>query len=440
MGRYQPTIAAEITPYTRLAGDSTLHAHPDTAVVGCPQGDADQLVVKVAIDPSVVVGPIPKSALTLNTPDGDAIFYATVEADSNATLDDGKYRTTLTASQLGGCWADAVCVDTVTVSLDGNIIGSAIVDVRSPDLVTDPDSYGHVEIADFGKYGEFHGAPPKPYNCRADYRPPGGDNEVELADFGFFGLHWDHSTSGSGEAPVQFLPSDGVVRLELAEDATLIGPRKLVASVILENVEPFEVMVIAFRNGNPDLMYAGWTQDPEYAGQTMCAEILKDGEKQVFLGVIGSTKSTKSNFALGNIEFHVNTEDRIENPENDISLVLAELLEVDGKKRQLTGTQFSSSSPEPAYQYKLAQNYPNPFNPSTTIAYSIASASDVTLAIFDVRGKLVRTLVSGRKTPNNYRVTWDGTDNRNVSVASGVYFYRLTTGEFAATKKMVLLR
>jgi flagellar hook assembly protein FlgD len=64
----------------------------------------------------------------------------------------------------------------------------------------------------------------------------------------------------------------------------------------------------------------------------------------------------------------------------------------------------------------------------------------VTLAIFDVRGKLVRTLVSGRRTSDNYRVTWDGTDNRNVPVASGVYFYRLTAGEFVATRKMVLLR
>jgi hypothetical protein len=199
-------------------------------------------------------------------------------------------------------------------------------------------------------------------------------------------------------------------------------------------------MVIMLQNENSDLVYADWTQNPEYSGQTMCTEILRNGGKQVFLGVIGPSRSTSSYFELGEIEFLVSTDEPLENPENDISLVLAELLEVEGKKRQLAGAQISPFSPEASYKYALAQNYPNPFNPSTTIVYSIASESDVTLAIFDVQGKLVRTLVSARKPPNNYRVMWDGTDNRNVSVASGVYFYRLTTREFVATKKMVLLR
>jgi hypothetical protein len=104
------------------------------------------------------------------------------------------------------------------------------------------------------------------------------------------------------------------------------------------------------------------------------------------------------------------------------------------------GAQFTATSSKVSYKYALAQNFTKPFNPSTTIAYSIASETDVTLAIFDVQGKLVRTLVSDRQTPSNCRVTWGGTDNRDVSVASGVYFYRLTAGEFVATRKMVLLR
>jgi flagellar hook assembly protein FlgD len=89
---------------------------------------------------------------------------------------------------------------------------------------------------------------------------------------------------------------------------------------------------------------------------------------------------------------------------------------------------------------ELGQNYPNPFNPSTTIAYSVADKSDVKLQIFDVRGRLVRTLVDGERGPNNYRVMWDGLNNAGNSVASGVYFYRLIAGDFRATKKMVLLR
>ncbi len=435
MGSYQPPIEAEITPYTRLVNDPTLHTHPDTAVVGCPHGDRDQLVVSVAIDPSVVVGPIPKSALTLSVPDGTAVLYSTVEADSNATLESGKYRTTLTASKLGGCM-----LDTVLVSLNGIAIGHTIVDLRSPDInTTTQGSYGFVELADLADFSILYASPPKPYNSCADYHPP-ADTIVDLLDFTIFGSHWNHSASGGGAAPAQILPSAGVVRLELVEEAPLIGPRRLVARVRLENVEAFKVMLIAFQIENPDITYEGWNQESEYSGQTMCAKILRDGESQVFLGVVGPASFDKAVVELGEITFNVSSDEPSKSPQNDISLVFAELLEAKGTKRALGGAQFGPSELEASYQYVLAQNYPNPFNPSTTIAYSIASASDVTLAIFDVRGKLVRTLVNGRKSPNNYRVTWDGTDNRHTSVASGVYFYRLIAGDFVETKKMVLLR
>jgi hypothetical protein len=90
--------------------------------------------------------------------------------------------------------------------------------------------------------------------------------------------------------------------------------------------------------------------------------------------------------------------------------------------------------------FVLKQNYPNPFNPGTTIAFSIAEESDVELLIYDVRGALVRTLVRERREPNDFRVVWNGKNNAGISVASGVYFYRLTAGDFRTTKKMVLLK
>jgi flagellar hook assembly protein FlgD len=76
----------------------------------------------------------------------------------------------------------------------------------------------------------------------------------------------------------------------------------------------------------------------------------------------------------------------------------------------------------------------------TTIAYSIADRSRVELAIYNVRGQLVRTLVEEDQAPNVYRVRWDGRSNGGSEVAGGVYFYRLIAGDFEATKKMVLIR
>jgi len=88
----------------------------------------------------------------------------------------------------------------------------------------------------------------------------------------------------------------------------------------------------------------------------------------------------------------------------------------------------------------LVQNFPNPFNPTTTIAFSLAGRSHVVLAIYDVRGALVRTLVNETRTAGDYRIEWDGRNNAGSSVSSGVYFYRLVAGTFQSTKKMVLLK
>jgi hypothetical protein len=88
----------------------------------------------------------------------------------------------------------------------------------------------------------------------------------------------------------------------------------------------------------------------------------------------------------------------------------------------------------------LAQNEPNPFNPETTIRYTMTSPGNVMINIYDAGGRLVRSLVSGVKEAGSHNVTWNGTDNNNSPVSSGVYFYRLTAGKFTETKKMTLLK
>ena len=89
----------------------------------------------------------------------------------------------------------------------------------------------------------------------------------------------------------------------------------------------------------------------------------------------------------------------------------------------------------------LAQNYPNPFNPTTTINYDVrAGGGEITLRVYDVKGRLVRTLVDGHQMEGAKRVLWDGLNNRGSQVATGVYFYRMTAPGFTKTRKMVLLK
>jgi flagellar hook assembly protein FlgD len=83
---------------------------------------------------------------------------------------------------------------------------------------------------------------------------------------------------------------------------------------------------------------------------------------------------------------------------------------------------------------------PNPFNPVTTIRFTVAQHSHVNLRIYDVKGRLVRTLINEVLPNSEHRRTWDGRDNRGNQVASGVYFARLQAGPVVQTRKMVLLK
>jgi hypothetical protein len=90
--------------------------------------------------------------------------------------------------------------------------------------------------------------------------------------------------------------------------------------------------------------------------------------------------------------------------------------------------------------YALHQNYPNPFNPATTIQYDLKNAADVTLNVYNLLGQKIRTLVSENQPAGYREVVWDGRNDDGVSVASGIYIYRIEAGDFVQTRKMVLMR
>jgi hypothetical protein len=96
-------------------------------------------------------------------------------------------------------------------------------------------------------------------------------------------------------------------------------------------------------------------------------------------------------------------------------------------------------SPAP-FDYALRQNTPNPFNPTTRIEYSLPQEGEAMLAIYNVKGQLVRTLVEGWQPAGHASVGWDGTNALGQKVASGIYLYRLEAGEFNDQRTMVLLK
>ncbi len=91
-------------------------------------------------------------------------------------------------------------------------------------------------------------------------------------------------------------------------------------------------------------------------------------------------------------------------------------------------------------QTYLSGNYPNPFNPTTTIKYSLKEDSAVSLVIYNIKGQIVKQLVNGHLSADQYTIVWNGEDDNNYPVSSGIYFYKLKTENYEKTKRMILLK
>ena len=90
--------------------------------------------------------------------------------------------------------------------------------------------------------------------------------------------------------------------------------------------------------------------------------------------------------------------------------------------------------------YILSQNYPNPFNPSTQIEYSVPESGYITVAIYDVAGRLIQTLVEGVVESGYHSIVWDGRDSSGHTVSAGLYIYSLKGDHIALTRKMVMMK
>ncbi|RLC44772.1 MAG: hypothetical protein DRH57_08870, partial [Candidatus Cloacimonadota bacterium] len=92
------------------------------------------------------------------------------------------------------------------------------------------------------------------------------------------------------------------------------------------------------------------------------------------------------------------------------------------------------------YVFELEQNYPNPFNPETKIEYQLPRDTQVEISIYNIRGEKVKTLVNDKENAGHHSVIWNGTDDRNRELSSGIYLYRIKIDGYCATKKMLLVK
>ncbi len=112
----------------------------------------------------------------------------------------------------------------------------------------------------------------------------------------------------------------------------------------------------------------------------------------------------------------------------------------EGEYRLIFGNGLSSVEETLPAVTGISSVYPNPFNPQTTIAFDLAKSAHTELAIFDLQGKLVRTLISEIRSPGRHEVIWNGTDNNGQRTASGMYMTRLDAGGVRQMRKLVLVK
>ena len=186
--------------------------------------------------------------------------------------------------------------------------------------------------------------------------------------------------------------------------------------------------------------------DAGYLNSEVFAVPLLEAEQTTFVAAALGGPATKTFGTLATMTFEVLKP----NPFRSLHLTEVILADADAQVMDVRFAQNNVINNDltnlmPVNHTSLMPNYPNPFNPETWIPYQLAEPADVTLAIFSSNGQLVRTLTIGHQAAGVYQhknraAYWDGRNDIGERVASGLYFYTLTAGAFAATGKMLILK
>lgn len=181
------------------------------------------------------------------------------------------------------------------------------------------------------------------------------------------------------------------------------------------------------------------TYEADSSTQGSC--VFVNGVLMCNLGVLASSQTATVYLAGVSNSLGV-IENRVWVGSSELDVDLSSNVAVDSTISSDVGTGIAGSGEHETLplRFALAQNYPNPFNPSTTFEYSLPVSARVSLTIFNILGREIRTLGRSEQPAGYHTILWDGLDESGSRVSSGVYFYRLAAGPYSHTRKMVLLK
>jgi hypothetical protein len=275
------------------------------------------------------------------------------------------------------------------------------------------------------------------FNVQADIND---DEIINFPDFIAFAQAFNRTAVGPATKPVVApavpgLNTDAEMSLSLQSDRVLPG-QTVTVNVSLANAKAMQGygLVLAYDTDKFEFVDAAEAED----GLLKSPLFLKQSEPgRVTIGnsLVG-IQGVSGNGSVATLTFKV-----LREFEDDARFEIAEGIVFDPKALSnpavVQGVLNVQSTPT---EFTLLQNFPNPFNPETTIKYALAEAADVQLRIYNILGQSVRTLVAERQSAGRYQIRWNGTDDRGMTVSSGVYFYQIVAGKFKDGKRLMLLK
>jgi hypothetical protein len=305
---------------------------------------------------------------------------------------------------------------------------------------------GYVNFNDLGDFsntfGVSEGGPG--WNAEADFGPtddwsrfgiPLPDDVIDFEDLMIFSMNFGNvDPAGFDLTPADRTPEDlaNMIAFDLVPSSDENGT---VVSVMLSSrAKTLKGARLLIEAGDGcEIASAAKGEIVAARGDVFFGTIPSQGGLELCIAALGVEKPLAGSGEIAKI--HLRGDGAV-----SVSLAEAEVRDLDNRAFEIEGTA-GYEGPEIPVADALGQNFPNPFNPATTVAFDLARPAVVRIGIYDVSGRLVRTLVDGSVPAGRHEIAWNGVNNAGIGVPSGLYFYRMTTSEgFTATRKMILLR
>lgn len=402
----------------------------------CPKGDAEAVKLRLKFTGSALPRTIQASEITLDTlPATPNTFKFKTPPSQPIVADSSVHGLNDSTSITHYCVAGSGN-ELVTVRLNGYPLGQCQAYAKTGDFNCD----AYVDLSDLATFttSYYKCAGTAGYNPKCDFT---NDNCCNLSDWVMLATHYYHKyhpPQGMYMAQEEG-KADAAVRLRIDGSLAESGS-EFPVPLEISSAEGLKSFAFFVDFDHARMQFVEFRSESGTGFTCIAGEVKRGDKNLLFVTGVGEEPIKNGTLAAGTLIFTK----KASGAEDDAKLFTFEfghMMNADGKIKAIAGlNEDASPTPTAVLVTQLKGSYPNPFNPSTVIEYSIAKDSNVKLAVYDVSGRLIKTLVDGFQRSNNYKVSWDGKNNRGVTVGSGVYFYRMKAGEFASTKKFVLMR